>query len=561
MQRPAAGRRRLRPSTAAAVGLGVLGGSLIGVGALGFDKAPVEAASCAPPSAAPAASPAASPDPTPAPAATPGSSSTDPGLVTGQPVSASTMAADEAALAGAETPAFSTRTISDVHAASLEASAVEAGPLGRDTTTAPTIGARKPACELPPTEVIDLPGNDGDADSEDPDSDVPADETDGHPDGTATGPTPVPVTSPVPTPRPAATPRPVSPKPTTNPSIPAPSTTTRGYSTSSPPRTPTPGRTGTITRPEVIARAVSWVTQQVPYSQVRWWTDLNGTFRQDCSGYVSMVWRTDQRTNYWTGNLGTVADRIPSSTMQPGDILLLPGKHTLIFLGWANSSKTRFHLFEEYRTGTPARFVKNASLSYYLDRGYGAYRYDGIRDVAAAVVEPIATPAPTPIAPEADAATPTPEPRQETVALLSAESTRSGVAATPATLTWTLQRTVADLPATDWTPGVAQDYTPENDNLTLVAPDADASEVALAATPVDELVAAQSAVDRAEEQRIAALTSNALITTRSSGSGAAYVLAGGLGLLFVAIPLGAASRRTWTAASSAAPVDPGRKQG
>ena len=78
---------------------------------------------------------------------------------------------------------------------------------------------------------------------------------------------------------------------------------------------------------------------------------------------------------------------------------------------------------------------------------------------------------------------------------------------------------------------------------------------------MDELVAAQSAVDRAEEQRIAALTSNALITTRSSGSGAAYVLAGGLGLLFVAIPLGAASRRTWTAASSAAPVDPGRKQG
>lgn len=550
MQRPAAGRRRLRPTTAAAVGLGVLGGSLIGVGALGFDKVPVEAASCTPLSAAPAASPAATPDPT----STPEPASTDPGLATGAPVPASAMAADEAALADTDATASFVRTISDVHAAAREANAVEAGPLGGNTTTAPSIGARKPVCEIPPpTEVIDLPGNDGGADSEDPGSDVPGDET-------GTDPTPVPHVTPAPTPRPVVTPKPLSPKPTTNPFIPAPSTTTKGYSSSSPPRTPTPGRTGTITRPEVIARAVSWVTQQVPYSQVRWWTDLNGTYRQDCSGYVSMVWRTDQRVNYWTGNLATVSNRIPSSTMQPGDVLLLPGKHTLIFLGWANESKTKFHLFEEYRTGTPARFVKNASLSYYLDRGYGAYRYDGIRDVVATAVAPIATPAPTPTPLQAPEATPTPEPHQETVALLSAETTRSGVPATTATSTWTLQQAVADLPATDWTPGVAQDYTPENDNLTFVAPDADASEVALAATPVDDLVAAQSAVDRAEERRLAAVTSNALIARRSQGSGAAYVLAGGLGLLFVAIPLGAASRRTWTAASPDAPVHPGREQ-
>ena len=86
----------------------------------------------------------------------------------------------------------------------------------------------------------------------------------------------------------------------------------------------------TISRVEVLARAASWVAQGVPYSQTRWWTDRHGTYRQDCSGYVAMAWDLDPGTNYWTGNLATVADRIASSDLRPGDILLRPGDHTLI---------------------------------------------------------------------------------------------------------------------------------------------------------------------------------------------------------------------------------------
>jgi hypothetical protein len=145
-----------------------------------------------------------------------------------------------------------------------------------------------------------------------------------------------------------------------------------------------------VTRTEVIERAVSWVVQRVPYSQSRWWTDANGTYRQDCSGMVAMAWRLDPRTNYWTGNLSSVSSRIPAASMRPGDILLLPRNHTVIFAGWANDSHTRFDLYEQYRSGHPARSVSDASLDYYLGRGFRAYRYQGIVDLPLRVPLPLA---------------------------------------------------------------------------------------------------------------------------------------------------------------------------
>lgn len=138
------------------------------------------------------------------------------------------------------------------------------------------------------------------------------------------------------------------------------------------------GVASTISRVEVIARAASWVTQGVPYSQTRWWTDSHGTYRQDCSGYVAMAWALDPGINYWTGNLATVSYRIAPSDLRSGDILLLPGDHTVIFAGWADGARTTFNLYEQFRPGYTARHVAGASLSSYLDRGYGAYRYRGI---------------------------------------------------------------------------------------------------------------------------------------------------------------------------------------
>lgn len=117
----------------------------------------------------------------------------------------------------------------------------------------------------------------------------------------------------------------------------------------------------------------------MPYSESRWWTDSDGTYRQDCSGYVSMAWALPQNLDFWTGNLNSVSHPISVSQLQPGDILL-SYPHTVIFAGWTNSSHTEFSLYEEAHPGTDARFVIGAPIADYLSKGFRPYRYDGVVD-------------------------------------------------------------------------------------------------------------------------------------------------------------------------------------
>ena len=48
---------------------------------------------------------------------------------------------------------------------------------------------------------------------------------------------------------------------------------------------------GAITRPEVLRRGRSWITERVMYSQTEYHRNRYGRYRRDCSGYVSMCWR------------------------------------------------------------------------------------------------------------------------------------------------------------------------------------------------------------------------------------------------------------------------------
>jgi len=279
-------------------------------------------------------------------------------------------------------------------------------------------------------------------------------------------PTPVPTSTPVPTPLPAQEPNDPNPEDPGDGNDP-------------------PGNNQPITRAQVIGRSVSWVLQQVPYSQTSWWTDANGTYRQDCSGYVSMAWRLDQRVNYWTGNLATVSHRIASKDLRVGDALLLPRSHVVLFAGWANTAKTKFNLYEEYSRGKPARYVTNANLSYYLDRGYGAYRYDHIDDVKVGKAGP----------------------RSTVFELASAEQATDGVP-------WT-EAAAASVQAEATVPsGLDDTVTP------MAVPD----------LPVATLVAAQQAVDGRAD--VAAAT----------GSSALMLLVGGGALMFLTVPLVVAAR-------------------
>jgi len=94
---------------------------------------------------------------------------------------------------------------------------------------------------------------------------------------------------------------------------------------------------------------------------------------------------------------------VPSQPLQPGDILLLPRVHTLIFAGWADAAHTQFNLYEQHTTGHPARYTIGASITFYLARGLVPHQYNGITDHAAAP-----NPQPPPARPTPPAAARTP---------------------------------------------------------------------------------------------------------------------------------------------------------
>ncbi|MFE5861660.1 hypothetical protein ACFQ77_14045, partial [Streptomyces virginiae] len=141
---------------------------------------------------------------------------------------------------------------------------------------------------------------------------------------------------------------------------------------------------GPISRSEVIARAQSWVSQGVPYSQTSYWADANGKYRQDCSGLVSMAWhlRSSGANNFgettWT--LPNFATKLGSyDDLKPGDMLDNVDSHVVLFKSWTDSSHTVANIIEEARPGTNAR-NSTYSRSQLVSGNYKGYRYDHITE-------------------------------------------------------------------------------------------------------------------------------------------------------------------------------------
>ncbi|WP_330297052.1 hypothetical protein [Streptomyces sp. NBC_00503] len=144
---------------------------------------------------------------------------------------------------------------------------------------------------------------------------------------------------------------------------------------------------GTITRSEVIARAQSWVDQGVPYNQSANHTDSNGTYREDCSGYVSMAWHLSSSLTTWT--LPNVSTKISFSQLKPGDAMDYTDAHTFLFAGWTNQSTGAFTYYAESNSHNPTHGptsanINNSSLEGWPTGYYDALRYDNIVDDAAA---------------------------------------------------------------------------------------------------------------------------------------------------------------------------------
>src|SRR6266511_5681051 len=103
-----------------------------------------------------------------------------------------------------------------------------------------------------------------------------------------------------------------------------------------------------VSRGEILARARSWLAVPVPYSQ----TTFRDGYRTDCSGYVSMAWKTNR--NYWTGDLNTIGTAIAYNDLRPGDMLLyhnpanpVNGSHVVLFDRWVSGVGGDFFIYEQ----------------------------------------------------------------------------------------------------------------------------------------------------------------------------------------------------------------------
>jgi len=149
---------------------------------------------------------------------------------------------------------------------------------------------------------------------------------------------------------------------------------------------------GVISRALIMQRAETWVNRRIPYSQVGW-ADLDGDivkspslgWRRDCSGFASMCWALPKAGAYtWTWP--TYGQLIDKASLQPGDALVSPRNHAVIFGGWADPKHTTYYCYEmcysasKNSTGTPdGTRVKVTPYPYWGgDTTYAPYRKPGV---------------------------------------------------------------------------------------------------------------------------------------------------------------------------------------
>lgn len=131
-----------------------------------------------------------------------------------------------------------------------------------------------------------------------------------------------------------------------------------------------------VKRSTVMDRAWFWENRNVQYSQTSYYPGPGGkkTYRQDCSGFISMSWMLPTSATTWTlGDYATVIkDR---SGMRRGDALTWPHHHAVLFQKWANTSKTEMWILEEANPEQDMNYRKVARSSY---AGYTALRRHNI---------------------------------------------------------------------------------------------------------------------------------------------------------------------------------------
>ncbi|MEU9995439.1 hypothetical protein [Streptomyces sp. NPDC050848] len=167
---------------------------------------------------------------------------------------------------------------------------------------------------------------------------------------------------------------------------------------------------GPVTREQMLRRAQWWVDEKVGYDQRGSRRDevTGGSWRRDCSGFVSMAWQLP--TNRTTLTLPAVGRAIDFKELEPGDILN-SREHVVLFAGWIDKGRRTFTYYQESSSRRPTNKstgdLDAATLSGHPTKGYTAYRYKNVVDSGpTARPKPQAPKAPTPKTPTPKAPVP-----------------------------------------------------------------------------------------------------------------------------------------------------------
>jgi hypothetical protein len=131
-----------------------------------------------------------------------------------------------------------------------------------------------------------------------------------------------------------------------------------------------------MTRADMLSRSTTWLQARVPYSQSACHRNQHGSFRTDCSGYLSMVWGL--KHSYTTDTLHQVSHTIARGDLRPGDALNRSGEHVAMFLAWEDAAKTRPRVREQ--AGPDGAPTVERVWSAATANTYTPIRYDNVRD-------------------------------------------------------------------------------------------------------------------------------------------------------------------------------------
>jgi hypothetical protein len=135
---------------------------------------------------------------------------------------------------------------------------------------------------------------------------------------------------------------------------------------------------GVIVRDEVMDRARNWFNRNIQYNGASRAADIDGnhTYRQDCSGFVSMCWHTST-PGHSTRSIPDIAEQIKWSELKPGDVLNSYDNHCMLYHMWADSGWIWI-----YDLATPTSDMRHIKVftDDLRDQDYIPRRYRNIRD-------------------------------------------------------------------------------------------------------------------------------------------------------------------------------------